>query len=634
MIDNVRKYKLCLTNSISYGLSSSGTSTICNMLNSFTTQNNERNYSNITEECLSNINVPEFKQRVCDFLKYVNIESSECRDKLLEESSYYNPDFEFICKLNSEFIVYKFFDGVRVINVGESVGTLEYKTYLFGDNPDNYNWQTNPTFLGLNLNEIYVFEVRDVYQGQEMCKVSRTIPLDTLVLSTTQSLRQIEISLEDTTSCACYCDSIYGSGNLLAQPNLNFGERICVEFELNLESSANGVSCAEIFCEKNGTNPSELICSVNSVGLSPVSGSFIICENDNITYNLFTNNSSPGDCSCSYIRITGVDGLNSTNPSIDLGNCCVSITDTVPVTDVVVFLQECNVTSNENNGEVKIAPLISTGKYIDVDILTRASACICSTSEVTLICKPSGGVWNNIFTSNNTNPQPQSTTVRMLSGDRLCYSIVVNATEPGSCAEASIELTNTTSSSGVDSYIDYNYYTDIITKDILPTTATVSLCRHNFSETNSSQCANGYINVTPSLSYIQNIIIDIDTLVLCMGLNFSDACAQIFCKSAGGSSFIEVLSINPTDYNDNTNPQSNNIIYYSGDQLCYNIYAEAFCGGGVAQSDIVLDKVTGNCGVYPYINSTISKRCDEVYGLYYDQYGNLLATPIGIGNIN
>lgn len=634
MVDNVRKYKLCVTEAISHGIGTSGTTKICNLMDPFTVSSNGScSYSQLTTGQLSRLSFPKFEKRVEDFLKYTNIESLECREKLLEESSYYDPNFDFTCKLNSEFLVYKFFDGVRIINVGEATGIIQYKAYIFGENSEDYNWETSPTFLGLNSNEIYVFEIRDYYEGEELCKVTKTIPLNTLVQSTTQAPKDVQVFMESST-CNSYCDTIYNCGNIFVQPNLTIGERVQIDFELNSEGSANGTSCAEIYCEKGGVQSPQLVCGLNSNSLSPQTGSLIFCQNDVIKYNLMTTNSNPGDCSCSYIKLNGVDGFDSINPSIDVGKCCISISDIVPVTDLVIFLEEHSVTTCENRGEVVIAPEIPSGKFVDVDFLTTAYACLGATSQVKLKCCCSGGIWTNVFNSSNTNPQPQSTTIRMHKDDRLCYTIIADATDSGSCAEATIEITNTTSSCGINTSINYDYYTDFILNEIMPTTVTVSVCRQNLFDSEKCQRANGFINVSPSLSGMQNVLIDIHSLVLCMGLNYSDSCAEIFCKPAGSSSFTEILSFDGVNYDTSTYPQTGAVVYRAGDQMCYNIYAEAFCEGGVAQSDIVLDDVVGNNGIDAYLNNTTSKRYHEVYGLYPDQYGNTCKTPIGIGNIS
>lgn len=690
MKDNLRKYKLAINNTRSFGAGTSGTTVTHSLLNGFTIEDTidnldvevlsgelassldpytvygydvydvydctstsdgvfntsnipiggtnlgstvTCNYPKLTKQQLGQLNVLEFEKRVCDFLKYVGIEDGECRTKLVEESSYYDPAYEFRCKLNSDFLVYSFFDGVRVINVGEATGVLQYKAYPFGEDASGYTWTTNPTFLGLSSAGIYVFEVRDYYDHEELCKVTKTIPLDTLVQSTTVIPKDVQVYLGNGRSTQ-YLDTTWYSGSISISPTLSLGEKVCVGLQLGAESSANGTSYVEIYCCEGGVCPNLKICGVDNDGISPINASLIAQPSDVITYQLYMKNSSPGDCSSVYLKLTGVDGLSTTNPTIDVGRCCASLNESIPMTDITIYLQENYSTICENCGEIKIAPIIPSGKYIDIEISSDAFGYLGGTAEVKLTCCTSASpYWSSVLTSTHLNPQPTVTTVRMCSGDKLNYKLTANATAPGSCAGSCIELTNSVSSSGVDSYIDYQYNMENIVSRILPTTATVSICRQTLNSSDDCQTASGYINVSPSLSGTQNVLIDVTSLVLCMNYGESKACTKIYCKPNGSSSFTQIMSFNPVDYTTSTNRQTGAIVYRAGDQMCYTLYAQALCAGNTAQADIVLNNVVGYNGVDAYLNGTVTKQYDEVYGILLDPYGSITQEPIGIGNI-
>lgn len=679
MKDNARKYNVCIDNSMSYGIGASGTSTICSVLSSFTVNttidevalevlctnllNNcstnpydpsdggalpigfenltdslpnigdvvTCSYSQISKEQLSYLSNLEYEKRISDYLKYIGVESPEERNKLIESGSIYNPLYNNLCKLNPNFLVYKFFDGVRIINVGKATGILEYKAYPYGDDPENHSWGTNPTILSLNFNSIYVFEVRDIDGGEEICRVTKTIPLNTLVQSTKMIISDIQVYLSDIVNTR-YDDTLFRCGELFIDPGLRFGEKVDVCFQIAAEASGDGISCAEIYCD-GGSGTPELICAVSGDGISPLNGNLVMCSNDIVKYKLETVNAYPGDCSCTYFNITGVNGLSTTNPSIDVGRCSVCLSDEIQSVDVVLSLENDVTTPSETSGEIIATPLIPDGRYVDIDVFTSAYVTLDGTAQIRLSCYDGdGGTWADVITTTHLNSQPNLETVRMCGGDKLCYQLNATATAPGASADASFEIINAVGSTGVGVSIDSvaNYTQTLL--NIAPTIATVSVCNQTFENDGACQRSTGFIYVTPPLINTQNVLIDICSLVLRMDVVESTSCTEIFCKPAGSSNFTSLLTFDAVNYTTSTNPQTGAIIYRAGDELCYNIYAEAYCEGTVAQSDIVLDSVSGFNGVCAYLNETLTKQYDEVYGLIPDPYGG--PSPIGLRNLS
>lgn len=636
MIDNVRKYNLSLTSEMSYGIGVTGGTTIFNLLDGFTTQNTlnsldldviyandpTNNTSNIgdTVTCyypaincgeLIDLNICEYDKRVRDFLTSINIENGSHRDQLIEDSSY-NNGLGISCGLNPDFLVYIFFSGVRIVNVGKTQGTAEYKAYLFGSDPNSQQWQTNPTYIGLQSEGVYVFEVRDLHNGVELCKVTQTISISNLVQSTTQAPTDIQIYINEVINNRYY-DTHYSCGSILGNPALKVGEKIKINYSISSEASGIANSVINICC--NSTK----ICTVNSVGVSPLTGSVIMNVNDTVTYDMINVTPSPGDCACSCFELTSVEGLNSTNPTIDVGRCSVSISDLVETSNVVVSVSESSLSATNNNGTIVFNPEIPVGKWIDIDFCSAAYACLGATAAVSFCCCAAGSASSTIILNNSQRPQPTISNVRMNYGDELFYSISTNvcATQGGSCGSGRFRLFDTTSSSGINAVIDPNTCSKILVNEVAATSAVVSVCRQNFLDKGFLQRVDGLINISPTLSGNQSVSIAVCSLPRYIP-DCSRACAEIFCKPNGSTSFVPMFNFPSQNYGDVDfgTPSTRSITYNAGDQICYNLETTAFEGSlndfTQSESDIEIYSVLGQNGVNASINPTSAKQGDYV----------------------
>jgi hypothetical protein len=187
MTNNARKYNLSIGNTMSCGIGSCGTIIQCSLLDSFDVVINGSVYSypELASDDLKIMDRSSYNKRVCDFLSN-HVESPISRDNLLNESEYYDPSLDNFCYLNQNFIVYEYLEGFyRIINIGDVLGDAQYKVYPLGSNPENYIWSNIPTVDNLSVSGTYVFEVRDFYNGEEYCKVSKVITIYNLIRSTT-----------------------------------------------------------------------------------------------------------------------------------------------------------------------------------------------------------------------------------------------------------------------------------------------------------------------------------------------------------------------------------------------------------------------------------------------------------------
>ena len=200
MEDNARKYILNVGSIISCGLSACTTFEEYNVLDAFTvtTGGTTCSFSCLSLNELKNISLPEYDNRINHFFEYIGLEECTLKNNLLTGATFYNPDCDIVCKLNPNFLVYRFLDGVRIVNVGEANGEVEYIAYPMNDDPSGYTWQTNGTFLGLDLSKTYVFKIRDNLNSDIICEYQQQISLPLLLPSTTVTLTPVEISLNET----------------------------------------------------------------------------------------------------------------------------------------------------------------------------------------------------------------------------------------------------------------------------------------------------------------------------------------------------------------------------------------------------------------------------------------------------
>lgn len=624
---NARKYKLNVCNLISKGIGVSGTTKNYNILNGFnyvTNTNVSCSYDTITIDELKNLNEPEYKCRISDFMDYLGIENPNSREKILTGSSFYDEGCDLDCKLNPDFIVYRFLDGVRIINVGEAKGELQYKAYPVGDNSNNYNWSTNPTIFNINLNDIYVFEVRDYYMNAEYCKVSRTISLPTLVQSTTFEITNNVIFIDEQNS-GQYQDRCYSTGLISISPTLNFGQKYKFDFNVISDFGGNGCGDLKLFCTKCGTStPVEIYdYKLPENGLTS-QGTVSVSDGDVISYEMNSCAPSFGDCSETEFKLSSVNGLNTINSSIDLGQCSVSTVVNKPRENVDIFVRRLNTGTNAASGLICVDPLTPTNEYVDIDLCANAVSCLGGSSNVEFYCQPNGATTSiQLFNNSHNNSQPYLTTIRINRGDAITYELNSIANNNGSCATSEFNITDAIGSNGVIPTIrpsGGSYYCgsgDSYTNEINQRDVTVSMCNQTDNETISERDVSGYINVDPNL--IGNECVSIcycGTLLETTG--DADACIRIYCQpSTSTSSTIIVNESISVPHNDPiTCFIDGTITYRPGDTLCYRLYArgEDF-SGGVPSTDLVvgrsilcLNNVTGYNGVNATINT--NKCCD------------------------
>jgi len=250
---SARNYILNINEIISCGIGTyTGITYQKNILNSFTaiTNNTTCVYSQITTDDLKSLSTINYNKRVLDYINTLELETNTIKECLYNHSSFDNNDCDLICKLNSDFIVYKFLSGIRIINVGENIGIIQYKIYPINENPNNYSWQTNPTFLNLDQNGIYIVEIRDFYNNIELCKYSKTISLSLLIPSTTIIPPNKTISLNQTS----YINNPLlqtKKGIIQISPSFTNGERVLIDYVANLNVLGNAETSLLFTCKPN-----------------------------------------------------------------------------------------------------------------------------------------------------------------------------------------------------------------------------------------------------------------------------------------------------------------------------------------------------------------------------------------------
>ena len=180
MTRKARKYCMNVTEAMACGVGSYGEALTFSMLNTFTiTGDTTCVYPTLTTNQLQSLSTIDYDERVLAFLDYLDVGDNDIKDSLYDEATFDDPDCSnLFCLLNEHFLVYRFLDGFRVVNVGYANGVIQYKAYPEGDDPDNYSWQNSGTFInGIDMNLVYVIEVRDWYNNTEVCKVTNQITI-------------------------------------------------------------------------------------------------------------------------------------------------------------------------------------------------------------------------------------------------------------------------------------------------------------------------------------------------------------------------------------------------------------------------------------------------------------------------
>ena len=634
MTDNARKYNLNAGEIKSHGISACTTSNQFSLLSNFTIGN--CNYSQITTDDLSQMSKPNYLKRVCDFLNYLNIEDGRIRENLIEDASYYDPACNVLCKLNSDFLVYRFLEGVRIVNIGDVKGEAQYRAYPMGDNPTGYTWQTSATFLNVDLNKIYVFEVRDFFENEEYCKVQRTVSLPILVQSTTFVPEEKQIYLNQK-ACGSSGIAYFNNGTVEIDPLLTSDEVVSVNYTLFADAYGSAQSCAQLFCKPNNCNTYlNYKCHIDIQGTT--TGTFILCAGDKMCYNLNTVVPSAGSCGCSCFEINSVNGGGTTLPSIDPSRCCEARSACIPRENITVSLTESTIYTNncceKKNGVFEFTPSIIENNCMTIELdglASTTSAMIGNSANIAIKCKPDGGTsYDTIILHSDNNPQPLIENIIARHGDSLCYEIESRASA-GQTSSSCITISDVFSSNGITSSIGSPNSICVENEPEAPP-VTVSMCKQNTICNDGCSCGCGYINVDPLLAMNECVKINFNA-----ELYVSDdgnpniqnqARAAIQCK--GENDFTHVSKCFMIQQSSGSQSISGELYARPNDSICYCVLTYN-PNVTVALSCLSLTSVTGFNGVNANINSS---KCDHCVDSISEIYGYpSINSPIGINNL-
>lgn len=608
---NSRKYKLIVKKLQTCGLITGGTVNICNITNPFTFSVNGTScsYQKITTNELASLSRNDYCQRVVDYLNYLRIETISSKNKLIDESSFYNPEYDVTCKLNSDFTVYRFLSGVRVINVGTPVGIVEYKAYPLGDDENNYSWQKSKTFLNINLNETYIFKIRDVVNDTILCEYEKTILISSLVPSTTVALPPKTISIFNTGINNPASGVNYNQSKIISNPTLSEGQCVKVNYMGRAQAFGGGQSCVDIFCKGLGDNAYVKIDDVNETcSDDTIQGNFIIDSNTCACYNVVVQTPTCGSIGEACFKLTSVDGLNTTQPIICSDKNEIFISISKPPQDVDILLSCINSNSPTpgvyyENGLLDFSPSIPEGNCVCVDLSAVTMSCGSGAfGDICFICKKDGLTSFEKLCQINTNCDRIIPAI-VCHGDQICYKLTVFADHPGTCATAKICIDSVNSSIGVNPTIAGNNLRceTIFTE---PTPLTVSMCKTSDFSPVPEICAHyGFINGGSSLLTNQVLCVNYSALASIVGNN--ESCVVLGCKPKGNTTYTKIREINNLNSDGET---TGTITIRKDDLICYHLYTY-IPTLGQSTSCIRLTSVTGTGGVSPTINPNKCSDC-------------------------
>jgi len=617
MFDNTRKYRLNVGEIMSHGISACTTSNQYNILESFNID--DRNYSQLTIDELSKLDKPSYLKRVDDYISYLNIKDNIVRYNLLNNASTYDPNCNLYCKLNSDFLVYRFFNGIRIVNIGETKGEPQYKAYPLDADPSGYTWQTTPTFLNVDLNKSYIFEVRDYYQNREYCKVQRTVSLPLLIQSTT-FVPEDKLIYIDEESCGTSSIVRYNNGTIEVNPILTNDEIVTVSYTLFADAMGDAQSCAELYCKPNGESSFINYCCNTSIDGS-TSDIFTLRAGDKMCYNLNIILPTAGSCGCACFDINSVSGGGTTSPSIDMSRCCVTRKGSIPRVNISANLVDLTTTYNENTGKktgcFDFTPSIPQNENITLGLsgLTNVipTANNITKSSIKIKCKGNNNTnYDTILMHNLNDPQPLTDNISINYGDDVLYELSVTA-DQGTTVESCLGISDIFSSNGLVPSIGSSGNTSISVYEPAPET-TISICKGNTTVTNTSSISSGYINKSPEIDSGQCVKIDFNTQ-LSISANTTSinnkSCVEIFCKKAGSTTFASKCLI---EHDGNGIENCVGDFYVcSGDLICYNI--GSYIGSsvsGTTSTRLELNDATGYDGVNATISSTKYKHIETI----------------------
>jgi hypothetical protein len=179
---------LNVTDYESHGIGANAITTQYDLTNSFSGvtdigSGTTYSYSAITLNELATISLAQYNQRISDLLSFAHVSTIAQRNVLLSTAIGDNPECpDFPCQLNYNFTIYKFLTGARIINIGNTYGTAQYT--VFTGSITGATWTTIPTFLSLNPTTTYTAAVRDNFDNDIICIVSKDFIVNDLLPNT------------------------------------------------------------------------------------------------------------------------------------------------------------------------------------------------------------------------------------------------------------------------------------------------------------------------------------------------------------------------------------------------------------------------------------------------------------------
>jgi hypothetical protein len=570
-----RKYNLNISDVMSCGIGSvTGNTITCSILDPFSVTYDTNppticNYPLINLDDLKALSTINYENRISDLINKLQIENESSKESLIEDAQYEELDCDYKSDLSTNFIVYKFLSGIRIINAGSPSGIIEYKVYPVGGDPNNYPWVTNPTFLNLDPDGIYIVLIRDNLNNLILDTHSTTISMQLLLPSTTTTLASKTISLNQiNTSTSLF--SAYKNGCVQINPQLSSFERLEIDFTTNTIISGCGEFSLTFTCKPNNSSQFYPYCNIvkNTVGTSSSSGNLSIEYGDTVCYNIMGTNNAYGSTVCGDFCINNVNGLNTVNPIIDITNNCSTIVKITQPLDIVVSLSGITTTNTTNsqivNGVVKFSQSIPNGEFINIQFSAANSVSASGTFSSTEIFRKRTIDSNYVSQCviGNICSQPQTLNLIACNGDKYCFNMVINLISAGNTGTNSISITNINSSSGVLSSISTGN-TISFTKSIPIPSVVFGVCRQNSTPSSS----NGYFNITPSLPNGEYVTLGFQINQDLFGSSSSNI--SYYCKPNGCANFVLKCQYSLSSSCSNTCNRNGNITINSGDCLCY-----------------------------------------------------------------
>jgi hypothetical protein len=305
--------------------------------------------------------------------------------------------------------------------------------------------------------------------------------------------------------------------------------------------------------------------------------------------------------------------LGTTVPTIDAGRCCCTVENSVPKTDINVYVSGGTSTDIGNTcsefGCFAFSPAIPANQCVILDLCARTTLLVGSGSATAqLWCKGSGDpLFTRIVNHTNLNSQPLNGAVTVRSGDQLAYCLTATATSVGAEAVSTFRMTNAAGSFGVTPTIGSPSGSTIskiqASKDVI-----VSICCQNDFATTGCAWENGYVNVEPFLQ-----ISTTECVKVCYNVQaFASrdtvrSYLRLYCKRTSDTGY-SIFATYDTDLLGPKVFDTGEFFKKPGDVVCYCMDSGT---NGVLGSTNVAFQITdaiGYNGVNAEINSDVDKE--------------------------